>query len=43
MSPEARAGADGFLIALADGWAAYGSSLQLTRGPRVDDVRPAER
>jgi hypothetical protein len=43
LSPAARAGADGFLIALADGWAAYGSSLQLTRAPRVDDVMPAER
>jgi photosynthesis system II assembly factor YCF48-like protein len=43
MSPAARASADGFLIALADGWAAYGSSLQLTRAPRIDDVVSAER
>lgn len=43
MSPEARAAADGFLVALADGWAAYGSSMQLTRAPRVSDVLPAER
>jgi hypothetical protein len=43
LSPEARAAADGFLVALADCWAAYGSSLQLTRGPRVNDVLFAER
>lgn len=43
LSPEARVAADGFLVALADCWAAYGSSLQLTRGPRVNDVLPAER
>ena len=40
LSPGVRAAADGFLIALADCWAAYGSSLQLTRAPRVDDVLP---
>jgi photosystem II stability/assembly factor-like uncharacterized protein len=40
LSPEARLAADGFLIALADGWAAHGASLQLTRAPRVDDVLP---
>ncbi|HEX2689019.1 MAG TPA: hypothetical protein VHN14_20495 [Kofleriaceae bacterium] len=40
LSPGVRTAADGFLIALADCWAAYGSSLQLTRAPRIDDVLP---
>ena len=43
LSPEARLAADGFLVALADCWAAYGASLQLSRGPRVNDVLPVER
>jgi len=41
LSTEARAAADGFLIALADCWAAYGATLQLTSAPNVTDVSRA--
>ena len=40
-SPEARLAAGGFLLALADCFAAHGATLQLTRAPRVDDLSRA--
>jgi hypothetical protein len=40
LPADARLAADGFLVALADCWAAYGGSLRLTRAPRIDDLAP---
>ena len=38
LPAEARLAADGFLRALADCFVAHGTTLQLTRAPRVDDL-----